>query len=278
MLASFTHDDSDNESPYGHEPVVEDLVQWTMAVALNVISGAGFNLKMAWPVRSVAATPTTIQSEPEAAGGKSILSSMNGISFQQSVNLVANSAQFLILFPPWLLRKSSFRWMRDLQQSSENFVAFMRDMISNNQTTKGSTANEERETIQPATGDLLGSIVKAGTANKSMALNEEETIGNIFIFIMAGHETTASTLQTGLILLAANPQYQQVVQEEIDSIWAIKKSGEDISYEDYDKMRAIIALMVNSSPSLLLVRSTLTSPSARNSPSLPSSGGTSQNH
>jgi hypothetical protein len=59
-----------------------------------------------------------------------------------------------------------------------------------------------------------------------MALNEEETIGNIFILIMAGHE------------LATHPDTQQKVQTEIDSIWASKHPGEDLSWrlsqdEDY---------------------------------------------
>jgi hypothetical protein len=37
---------------------------------------------------------------------------------------------------------------------------------------------------------------------------------------------------------------QQRIQDEIDEIWASKKQGEDLTYEDYPKMRTIMALMV----------------------------------
>jgi hypothetical protein len=35
------------------------------------------------------------------------------------------------------------------------------------------------------------------------------------------------------------------VQNEIDDIWATKQSGEELSYDDYPKMRVIMALMVS---------------------------------
>jgi len=218
-------------------------------ITLNVISGAGFQLKMAWPVKSVERRPADLESKPDAREENptdSVLSdTRGGLSFQQSVNLVTNNAQFLILFPPWLLRISPIKLMRDMQQASKNFVTYMREMIENNRSGLESSKTKYEEGAHSATAnDLLGSIVKAGTASSSMRLSDEETVGNIFIFIMAGHETTASTLQTGIILLASHPEYQQVIQKEIDDIWAEKASGGELSYDDYPKMRAIMALMV----------------------------------
>jgi hypothetical protein len=43
MLASFTNDADGIASRPGCEPVVEDILHWTMAVTLNVISGAAFS-------------------------------------------------------------------------------------------------------------------------------------------------------------------------------------------------------------------------------------------
>jgi cytochrome P450 len=75
-------------------------------------------------------------------------------------------------------------------------------------------------------------------------LDESEILGNICILLIAGHETSASVLETALILLATEPEFQQRIRDEIDSIWAAKKPGEDLTYEDYPKMRTIMALMV----------------------------------
>ena len=206
MIHSFTHDVRGDAFPPGHEPVIHDLVRWTMAVALNVISGAGFNLKATWPVTSVCIDQEGSPQSSEPPTPKSGLLSVSGKSLQQSVNLVANNAQSLIIFSPKILKLSPFKWMRDLQEASETFVEFVQDMISDDQTSKQNTVGDNNA---PLTGDLLGSIVRAGKINKSMALSRSETIGNIFIFIMAGHETTASTLQTSLILLAAQTEFQK---------------------------------------------------------------------
>jgi hypothetical protein len=55
MLASFTNDADGTASPPGYEPVIEDILHWTMAVTLNVLSGAAFSLQMPWLTRSVEA-------------------------------------------------------------------------------------------------------------------------------------------------------------------------------------------------------------------------------
>ena len=102
-------------------------------------------------------------------------------------------------------------------------------------------------TSTSAGGDLLSSMVKASKQDRSSALSERETVGNIFVFVLAGHETTATTLQTALILLAANPQLQEEVQDEINGIWATKTEG-DPDYGDYPKMRVIMALTVSRMP------------------------------
>jgi cytochrome P450 len=47
-------------------------------------------------------------------------------------------------------------------------------------------------------------------------LTDDEIMGNAFIFIIAGHETTASTLQYGLLSLALNPSSQRHLQRDLD--------------------------------------------------------------
>jgi cytochrome P450 len=121
-------------------------------------------------------------------------------------------------------------------------------MIAEAQTpssmAEAAAIKERDDKVSSGKADLLGTIVRAGKSDNNMALNEAETIGNIFIFIMAGHETTAIALQAALLLLATHPNIQQNVQDEIDAIWASKEPGEDFSYGDYPKMRTIMAVML----------------------------------
>jgi len=251
MLASFTHDARGYESTAGQEPTVEDLLRWTMTITLHVISGAGFNLKMAWPFSSVTdsdlpAKPSKTDVEKQSITFK--MTQKHNLSFQESVTAITVYLPFICFVPANMLRYSPFRIMRDALRASDDFVAYMREMIAEAQSpsamAEAATAKERDDTLSSGKADLLGTIVRAGKSDSNMVLNEEETIGNIFIFIMAGHETTASALQVALLLLATHPNIQQKVQAEIDGIWAAKDPCEDLSYGDYPKMRTIMAVML----------------------------------
>ena len=58
---------------------------------------------------------------------------------------------------------------------------------------------------------------KAGGADggRALGLSNEELLGNMFIFSLAGHETTANALSAAIIFLAANPRWQDWLREEI---------------------------------------------------------------
>lgn len=85
MLASFTQDADGRKSEPGKEPVVEDLVKWTMTVTLNVISGAALNIKALWPTHSVAAPTREMAYEREE---ESIDGETQGLPFQKSFDSV----------------------------------------------------------------------------------------------------------------------------------------------------------------------------------------------
>ncbi|KAH7419802.1 cytochrome P450 [Cadophora sp. MPI-SDFR-AT-0126] len=236
MLASFTHDVEGNQA----SPVVEDLMHWAMTVALHVISSAAFSLHMPWPIKSIE-SPVRPWETPSHSitAGKSKDTKKHGMTFQHCVDNVMKHLQFIIFFPDWLLRKSPFKTMRNMQVSSDEFKSHMQELIDDNQSALGSVDEENGK------NDLLSNIIKASAAEQRHALSDEEMIGNIFIFIVAGHETSANTLQTCLILLAIHPDVQKAVQVELDSIWAVKRPGEDLTYkEDFPKMRFISALVL----------------------------------
>lgn len=231
MIASFTTDLEGQKSVPGNEPVVEDLLHWTMTVTLHVLSGAAFSLNMPWPTKSTAAS-SAHSIEDITAKSTFKVTEKHKMSFQQSLDKLMEYLPFIIFFPSWLLRNSPISIMRKMQDCADEFRIYMSELIADHQHFESSR------------GDLLGSIVKATATDDKATWTEEETIGNIFVFILAGHETTASTLQSAIILLACYPDYQQQVQAEIDNIWSTKKEGEDWTYEDYPKMRHIMALML----------------------------------
>ena len=49
-------------------------------------------------------------------------------------------------------------------------------------------------------------------------LSDDEILGNAFLFIIAGHETTANTLHFALVFLAMNPWSQKRLQADLDNL------------------------------------------------------------
>ncbi|KAH8831216.1 cytochrome P450 [Flagelloscypha sp. PMI_526] len=54
-------------------------------------------------------------------------------------------------------------------------------------------------------------------------LDEEELIGNVFLFLLAGHETTAKTLTAVMSLLAIHPEVQKDIISEIREVLGTRR-------------------------------------------------------
>lgn len=100
---------------------------------------------------------------------------------------------------------------------------------------------EEARTGQRAEGmDLLGGLVKssyspdsksAEKGQESTGLSDSEILGNAFVMILAGHETTANSIHFSLLLLAMTPSSQRNLQTEVTALYG----DTDPSEWDYDK-------------------------------------------
>lgn len=93
--------------------------------------------------------------------------------------------------------------------------------------------------------DLLGPMIKANeqsTTSKAATsptstLTTAEILGNCFIFIFAGHETTANNIQYSIVEMALNPKIQKHLQEDIDNIIGKDKPVSEWSYlEDMPRL------------------------------------------
>ena len=55
---------------------------------------------------------------------------------------------------------------------------------------------------------------------ESKRLSDAEVLAQSIIFLIAGYETSSNTLGFVSYFLATNPDVQEKLQEEIDSVWA----------------------------------------------------------
>lgn len=79
-------------------------------------------------------------------------------------------------------------------------------------------------------------------SHAKLELSRSEVIGDLFTVIRAGHETTASAISISLALLAAHPQYQRWVQEEIDRVLADGADKDDYKAV-YPKLKRLQAVL-----------------------------------
>lgn len=61
-------------------------------------------------------------------------------------------------------------------------------------------------------------------------------LGNIFIFILAGHETSANTLMYAITLLACRPSLQKALQVNLDDIFGNRPSSQWSFETDFPKL------------------------------------------
>ena len=80
--------------------------------------------------------------------------------------------------------------------------------------------------------DILGLLLSARDPETGRVMNDEELVSNLYTFMIAGHETSATALAWTLWLLAHDQTSQQRVREEIQTIIGDR----DIAVEDVEKL------------------------------------------
>jgi cytochrome P450 len=86
--------------------------------------------------------------------------------------------------------------------------------------------------------DLFHALIRGSgiVDEKTADLQKSDLLGNAFVLMLAGHETTANTLHYSMVYLAMNRGSHQRLQEDMDSVLR-GKPIEDWSYEqDFPKL------------------------------------------
>ena len=95
--------------------------------------------------------------------------------------------------------------------------------------------------------NLLSALIRSTGEDSKGGLNDAEVLGNLIIYSIAGHETTAGTLSYSILLLAAYPEWQDWIAEEIHTVLQGQKSPEIWGYEKlFPQLKRCLAVLVRS--------------------------------
>ena len=226
----------------------KDTVADTATLALHILTSVGFGLT--YPFH----------------GGVRNLSPGHRMTYRDALSLCLQNIIIFTIFGKRVLSSSFLpQKLRKLGVATEEFQKYMEEMLAHE---RQSSANREK-----GTGNLIGALVRASEeAQRSgdkvdlayLGFSDEEIFGNIFAFNLAGHETTANTLATAIVLMAAKPEYQNWISEEINRCLLGMGSPGEWAYETtFPKLQRCLAVMVHSSLIRPLVKSLLTRISTR---------------
>ncbi|KAI0279053.1 cytochrome P450 [Russula aff. rugulosa BPL654] len=171
------------------EVVVDHCVDVTLPIALFVISVAGFGRRVTWTSDTV--VPPGHQ-----------------MTFKDALHILSTNLVLKIVVPDWAINLT--KQTRKVGLAFTELKKYMLEMV---EARRDVDKVEERY-------DLFSGLLDATqdeTGGKA-ALSDDELMGNMFIFLLAGHETTAHTLCFSFALLALYPDEQECLYQHIKGV------------------------------------------------------------
>ncbi|KAF9653356.1 cytochrome P450 [Thelephora ganbajun] len=197
----------------GKQEIVVDALRLTLEAALMTISAAGFGHQINW------------EDDGTPPGHK--------LSFKQSVEIVSTGAFIRVFCPKWIFEWAPIKKIREVRDGFSEFRSYLVEMI--NERKLSDEKGEKR--------DLLSNLVSANEEfldGGEQKLGEVELVGNIFIFYIAGHETSGHTLCFALNMLAVYQEEQEVLYQHIQDVLS---DGRLPTYEDIPRLNRVTATL-----------------------------------
>ncbi|KAI0720704.1 cytochrome P450 [Cerioporus squamosus] len=191
---------------------VPHIMDLTVPITLLVIGVAGFGRRISWNEDKI----------PPPG---------HCMTFKEALYEVSHRLFLKVIVPGWMLRwgPSKFRYFAQAYEELEKYLA---EMVHARRTAE---VKEERH-------DLFSNLLDANEEehDSDAKLSDEELIGNVFLFLVAGYETTAHTLAYAFILLALYPDEQEAFYQNIKSILP---SDRNPTYEDFSSLSYALAVL-----------------------------------
>ncbi|KAK5192689.1 putative P450 monooxygenase [Exophiala xenobiotica] len=222
MLASWTGPDGQGTK------TVDRVMDDTMRLSLYVISRAGFGRKLQWPSEDAKADiDVNYVDESKIQNQRHDRDRGHSMSYTYAIHCLLDNILFQFLLPRWLMERLPFKTVQKANEAYVEWGNYMKEAVA----SKRDTLQEGEESKDQM--DILSQLVKNQMNEKSKdpPLTDSEVLGNMFVLILAGHETAANSIHFSLLYPALNPQTQRAVQKDLDRIFQSRPPSE----WDYDR-------------------------------------------
>lgn len=171
------------------------------------------------------------------------------LEYRESLSIILNSIIQIFIFGEQGLRAW---WVPNSWKKAADAMVTFRSYVLG-------LMNEERGHIAKGKSDnqhLVARLVKAceegssederdaDTQPRKMTLTEQEIVSNLFVYAFAGNDTTSVALTNLIIHLAANPETQDWISEEIRH-YLPKEDSTPLPYDVFPKLKRCGAVVVS---------------------------------
>ncbi|KIM26472.1 hypothetical protein M408DRAFT_193558 [Serendipita vermifera MAFF 305830] len=177
----------------GETVKVDNALTLTSKLALMVISAAGFGMRSGWE-----------DAEEPPTGHK--------MTFPTAMSTVLSNFVIRLVFSDTML--NLWQGGRKVATAFKELHVYMREMIEERRQSAAAESDSQ--------ADLFTNLINGTSLEEEEkdgdGLTDEELMGNVFIFLFAGHETTAHSIAFTLALLATHQDIQEKAFGELRSI------------------------------------------------------------
>ncbi|KAG9680391.1 putative P450 monooxygenase, partial [Aureobasidium melanogenum] len=198
LIASFLDKDSER-----------DISAATMRLSLHIISYAGFGRRLLWP-----------HEELKESGKAVVVPEGHTMTYKDALSTLLENIIAVMLLPTWFLKFSPLKQNKIAYESFTEWGKYMKEMYQDKKAEV--RAGEKREGMDLMGALVSGAGIKPGSDPEkadTQLFTDREILGNAFVFILAGHETTANTLHFAILYLAMNWSTQEMLQKDLDNIF-----------------------------------------------------------
>lgn len=196
--------------------VVPDAREGALKLTLHVLCGAGFGVELPFKP-APEATHKDVEAlfkdaqYPPAGFHYTFRSVMEYMNHHVRSVFLANA-----ILPQWIPRALLPLYKPDFD-AHDDLRSYLRAMVTAAGRHDSQVDHNLLEEIVDARngGAEKGHAATEGHGASPAGFSEAEILGNLYIFTVAGHETTATTLRFALVLLALNPKVQDELHQDI---------------------------------------------------------------
>ncbi|MCJ1355077.1 MAG: hypothetical protein MMC33_005068 [Icmadophila ericetorum] len=198
----------------------------TATLAMNVLTAVAYGLPYPFHEESPKLTPGHTMTYKDA------MATILGLYTMYLIIPISTMSS------PWMPR-----FIQKLGLATKEFTTYNEEMFRN---TRSSILKGE-----PVVANLLSALVRASDnahkttiSGRSQGLSEDEIYGNLFIYGLGGHETTANILTYTMCMMAAYPEWQEWVAEEIYHVTKDYPGPQAWKYEEiHPQLKRCLAVM-----------------------------------